>query len=808
MPTSDPASLPPLRCRTVSPTRLLAAVAVLVLAAPVAAPQALVEPGLARALADAAPDAHVEVLVALADAPDAEALAARYAARPARPRRAAIADELATRTAAARAPLDPWLDAATARGEVRAVRALWIAHALVLDATPAAVDALAAHPSVARLHLVARPPLERVRDAAPPAPPSSGFPFFDDFESGVLGPGWSVATTGTGAATVTSDFDPRGDFHVTLGCDNTPSLVRLDLQLDLAGQPDVGLRFRFKEFGDEPDPEDAVLVSDDGVTFVELLSLQDGSQQYEARFVDLDEAVANLGLALTSAFTIRFQWTDDTEIPFDGFAFDEVEVAPGVGVPPPADVPQNIAALQAPLLWDLGFDGAGVLVGSIDGGVALDHPDLVGALWSNPGEIPGNGLDDDANGYVDDVVGWDFIDDDNDPVTGPSDDHGTNSAGLIVGDGSGGVATGMAPGATLVVTEVASEAEFMLAQQYLLEAGVDVITSSYSFKWPDRPDYATFRAITDVERAAGIVHVNSIGNQGLQSNSTHPIPFNISAPGNTPSPFAHPDLAPGGRSAVLACGGILLPNDAPYALSGRGPSAWEDFLLYDPAYPNLVLPNYFDYPFGGFGPGPGLIKPDVVTYTGGVTTTGIPGILGLYDTYSGTSAAAPQLAGGVALLRHVQPLAEPRHVAAAIELSAVDLGDPGKDDRYGSGKLAVFDAARSLLVLAKVTPQVVPVGQSFDLDVVGEPGALAFGYVSAAIADAPSGFHLVPPFVTLPALPFDGNGELSLSLPVPAIPGLAGLTVWFQYGQASGAFKTDWGGGPVISVPEPVMLLP
>ncbi len=73
----------------------------------------------------------------------------------------------------------------------------------------------------------------------------------------------------------------------------------------------------------------------------------------------------------------------------------------------------------------------------IDTGVDYNHPDLANNMWKNPGEIPGNGIDDDGNGYVDDIYGYDFANNDNDPF----DDHGTHVAGTIAGIGNNRIGT-------------------------------------------------------------------------------------------------------------------------------------------------------------------------------------------------------------------------------------------------------------------------------------------------------------------------------------------------------------------------------
>jgi subtilisin family serine protease len=87
------------------------------------------------------------------------------------------------------------------------------------------------------------------------------------------------------------------------------------------------------------------------------------------------------------------------------------------------------ADMDAPEAWDIATGNGGVLIAVLDSGVDFAHEELAGRFWSNPGETPSNGIDDDGNGYIDDVSGWDFVNDDADPA----DDygHGTNMASMI-----------------------------------------------------------------------------------------------------------------------------------------------------------------------------------------------------------------------------------------------------------------------------------------------------------------------------------------------------------------------------------------
>jgi len=97
------------------------------------------------------------------------------------------------------------------------------------------------------------------------------------------------------------------------------------------------------------------------------------------------------------------------------------------------------ADVDAPEAWAISQGDPNFVIAVIDSGMQMNHPDLADRLWTNPGEIPGNGIDDDDNGYVDDVHGWDFYDDDNDPTD--TTGHGTYTSGIIGAVANNGIGT-------------------------------------------------------------------------------------------------------------------------------------------------------------------------------------------------------------------------------------------------------------------------------------------------------------------------------------------------------------------------------
>ncbi|HEX5042249.1 MAG TPA: S8 family serine peptidase, partial [Candidatus Polarisedimenticolaceae bacterium] len=227
------------------------------------------------------------------------------------------------------------------------------------------------------------------------------------------------------------------------------------------------------------------------------------------------------------------------------------------GPNPDATIRPEVTAMGAPQVWNqLGYTGAGVIVAVLDTGVWRSHPDLADHIWTNLDEVPGNGVDDDGNGYVDDTWGWDLCNGDNDPSSGT---HGTQVAGQVAGDGTNGVVTGMAPDAELMVLGFDCSPPDSIgweASDYAIANGAHVITESFIWPWEDPPDYEGWRRQTDTELAAGILHLNAAGNDG-QNQGLRPVPYNVSAPANCPPPWLHPDQTLlGGISSVVAVANI------------------------------------------------------------------------------------------------------------------------------------------------------------------------------------------------------------------------------------------------------------
>jgi subtilisin family serine protease len=176
------------------------------------------------------------------------------------------------------------------------------------------------------------------------------------------------------------------------------------------------------------------------------------------------------------------------------------------------------ADIDAPETWEIITGSTEVIIAVIDSGIDYNHPDLANHIWINPGEIPEDGLDNDGNGYPDDVLGWDFFDNDNDPID--SDDHGTHVAGTIaaIGNNSSGV-TGVCWTAKIMVLRFlnafgwGNTADAVCAIEYANDKGAHIINNSWG-----GGGYS--QALKDAVDASSALVVCAAGNDGLNNDTT------------------------------------------------------------------------------------------------------------------------------------------------------------------------------------------------------------------------------------------------------------------------------------------------
>lgn len=310
--------------------------------------------------------------------------------------------------------------------------------------------------------------------------------------------------------------------------------------------------------------------------------------------------------------------------------------------------------------WDLTRGDERVTVGVIDTGLDYEHPDLQGQYWINAPEDGNNdgifqpwsiwefrdgqngdfdGVDNDGNGFVDDVIGYDFVDQPDvgnaaggdyaepDPI--PYDDmgHGSSVAGIIAAAADNGIGiAGVAPGCRIMVLRafdargIGAESDVARALAYAVAEGVRVVNMSFG-------DVVYSRVLRDVIRwayARRVVLVASAGN--AQSSALH------------------------------------------------YPSAYDETISVSATAQNDILAG-----FSNFGQSVDIAAPgsDILTTDRG----------GRYAGFYGTSAAAPFVAGVAALVLSRNPQLSPEEVRGVLIASAEDLGPRGWDERYGAGLL-------------------------------------------------------------------------------------------------------------------------
>ncbi len=298
--------------------------------------------------------------------------------------------------------------------------------------------------------------------------------------------------------------------------------------------------------------------------------------------------------------------------------------------------------VQAPEAWAF-TRGKNVTIAVIDTGIDFDHSDLAGSFWENPAEKNGTpGVDDDGNGYLDDIFGWDFYNGDNDPFDDQG--HGTHVAGIAAAraDNGEGIA-GIAPESTILPLKVLNSSgrgfvsDIAQAIRYAADVGAHIINMSLG-AWKSQLPASVRQALEEAIAYAvgkGTVIVTSAGNSDTDASLFYP-----SAAGDV----------------INAAASDAYDNRAWFSNYGD---------IIDVAAPGV----------------------DVLSLRAGGTGFGSSSGHADYSRASGTSMASPVVAGTIALMLSWHHGLHLEEVKKRLHFSALDRGAAGFDIYYGYGRV-------------------------------------------------------------------------------------------------------------------------
>ena len=332
----------------------------------------------------------------------------------------------------------------------------------------------------------------------------------------------------------------------------------------------------------------------------------------------------------------------------------------------------NILMVSADKVWQMGYTGKGVLVAVIDSGVNYNHADIKDHLWDGGAQYPNHG--------------YNTINDNFDTMDRYG--HGTHCAGTICGDGTSGLLTGMAPDATLMCVKALDDygsgntSSINAAMEFAIEHHADILSMSLGVLAPSVANKTLLRHTCVNALELGVVASVAAGNFGNNLTPQMQVPNNILAPANCPPPYIHPDqqVNPGGLSCVVAVGAVDYFENK-YENGSKGPVTWTDT-------------EFNDYPLGGDKIG--LIRPDVCAPGVNVKSLDHDSNDG-YNLKTGTSMAAPCVAGVMALMLEKNPNLTPAEICMTLETTSKRLTEK-KDNFFGTGLINALDAISSIRI--------------------------------------------------------------------------------------------------------------
>jgi subtilisin family serine protease len=308
--------------------------------------------------------------------------------------------------------------------------------------------------------------------------------------------------------------------------------------------------------------------------------------------------------------------------------------------------------MNAPQGWDVERGDGAIIVAVLDSGIKFDHEDLQGNIWRNIGEIQDNGIDDDSNGYTDDVFGWNFYSDNKDPADDTGDGHGTFVSGIIGArtDNSTGVA-GVAWNVRIMPLKVIGStgegievANVIEAINYAAANGARIINMSLANS-DCNPIQLLREAVQQLPEE--IIVVAAAGNLGLPCVPDPAGDPRVIAVGASAGPFIDQSCETGAefdsnRRAVFSDGGSNYGQEIDLAAPGQC-----------------------------------------------IASTSNDRTLGLYAAWHGTSFSAPLVSGLVALLLSQNATRTDAHILAILCATAVDMPDGETPNWDGCGRIDI-----------------------------------------------------------------------------------------------------------------------